>query len=133
MFTIPLAVSNATSICIRISGYSASAASTAGTFRVDNVSFIGQGQLIIGPPTGTYNFYSHDPTINPTSVPVFVGNSYDPGTTAATSPDTIWVTCVDQLTGCESAPDTVIVIVNPNPVLAIVQPSLHVFHRLSTS
>ncbi|MBK9582524.1 MAG: hypothetical protein IPO48_11650 [Saprospiraceae bacterium] len=123
MFTIPLAVSNATSICIRISGYSASAASTAGTFRVDNVSFIGQGQLIIGPPTGTYNFYSHDPTINPTSVPVFVGNSYDPGTTAATSPDTIWVTCVDQLTGCESAPDTVIVIVNPNPVLAIIQPS----------
>jgi len=65
--------------------------------------------------TATYNFYTVDPATDPAATPISMGgNTYDPMTTVATSPETIYVTCVDD-NGCESIADAVVVTVNSLP------------------
>lgn len=84
----------------------------------DNIEIIGE---IAGGGPIAFNFYDEFPTIGVT-IPVAENQlSYDPMTTAATSPDTIWVTTVDGQ--MESLPSQVIVIVNPLPEASLVTSS----------
>ncbi|HLO53602.1 MAG TPA: zinc-dependent metalloprotease family protein, partial [Saprospiraceae bacterium] len=119
MFTRILNVTNANNVCIRVSGYGSTG--TGGTFRIDNVSINGSSQLILL-PAGSYNFYNVNPDVNMGATPVANGTMYDPMTTALGSPDTIWITCIDPLSGCESSADSVLVTVNQVPSLDITQP-----------
>jgi hypothetical protein len=119
MFTRVLNVTNANNVCIRVSGYGSTG--TGGTFRIDNVSINGSSQLILL-PAGSYNFYNVNPDVNMGATPVANGTMYDPMTTALGSPDTIWITCIDPLSGCESSADSVLVTVNQVPSLDITQP-----------
>ena len=71
-------------------------------------------------PTGGngsgYNFYDSDPALG--SAVLYVGNqpSYDPATTVATSPQTVWVTSYSPNT-CESEAVSVTITVNPLPTV----------------
>jgi len=78
----------------------------------DNVMISGD----IAGGNNTYNFYTVDPGIDPTAIPVAMGvTSYDPMTTPATSPETLYVSCVD-VGGCEGPATAVVVTVFENPI-----------------
>ena len=82
----------------------------------DNIEIF--GALESSGPT-TFNFYDELP-IPGMTVPLAANQlSYDPMTTAETSPDTIWVTADDGQ--MESAPTQVIIIVNPLPNATLVK------------
>ena len=73
------------------------------------------------PATVQYNFYDGDPNMggNLLAGPV---DSYDPGTTPATSPQQIWVTSFDGT--CESDPVMMTVTVHANPVITAASNSI---------
>ena len=81
--------------------------------RLDNIAVSGISSA--GP---AYNFYDADPDPGPATL-LATGTSYDPMTTVATSPESIFVTTIDPATGCESDAVEVIVTVNPLPTLMV--------------
>ena len=81
------------STCYRVYFWAATA--TTGTLRIDNMVINAVYQN-----TATYQWYNVDPVTNPAAAPIATGNAYDPMTTLATSPDTVWVTCINA-NGCE--------------------------------
>ncbi|MCZ2102341.1 MAG: GEVED domain-containing protein, partial [Chitinophagales bacterium] len=102
--------------CYRL--YYWGATNATGTLRISDMILSADYEV----PSGTYNFYTVDPLLNPGAIPVATGLSYDPGTTVSTSPQTIYVTVYDGTIDCESLPDSVKITVLPNPTLDIVQP-----------
>ncbi|HRO07218.1 MAG TPA: GEVED domain-containing protein, partial [Saprospiraceae bacterium] len=100
--TIPLN----TATCYRV--YYWSASSVMGALRIDNFDIAGQYSIPL-----TYRWYNVDPDANPSATPVAIGSSYDPMTTPATSPQSIWVN-VDN--GCVSPASKIVVLVLPTPV-----------------
>ncbi|MBR9922602.1 MAG: HYR domain-containing protein, partial [Bacteroidetes bacterium] len=79
----------------------------AENYAIDNMKI----SILPSPPT--YRFYDADPDAGPANL-LTSGFSYDPMTTPATSPETIWVTCLNN--GCESAAVTVTITLTPNPL-----------------
>ncbi|MEL6591477.1 MAG: lamin tail domain-containing protein, partial [Bacteroidota bacterium] len=73
----------------------------------------------VGTPS-TFNFYDADPTAGSANLLSGPSASYDPGTTPASSPQTIWVTTVDA--GNESTPVSLTVTVDALPVLTALTP-----------
>ena len=67
-----------------------------------------------------YNFYDANPIPGPANLLAGMANTFDPMTTVATSSESVFVTVIDPISGCESEAVEVIVTVNPNPVLDIV-------------
>ncbi|MCO6464895.1 MAG: lamin tail domain-containing protein, partial [Saprospiraceae bacterium] len=102
------AISINTNTCYRI--YYWNASSALGNVRIDNFAITAQYSS-----GATYNWYNVDPATNPGATPVATGNSYDPGTTAFTSPDEIWVTAI--LNGCEGPASKITVNVGITPTI----------------
>jgi len=73
---------------------------------------IGDMKIVITPALPVYNFYDADPAGSANLLAT--GQSYDPGTTAMTSPESVWVTCL--VNGCESEAEEVMIDVSPNTV-----------------
>ncbi|MCB0554124.1 MAG: hypothetical protein KDD02_11275, partial [Phaeodactylibacter sp.] len=69
-------------------------------------------KIVITPDLPSYTFYDGDPGLG--GAVVGTGLSFDPGTTPATSPETVWVTCTTN--GCDSDPEPVVITVSPNSV-----------------
>ena len=82
---------------------------------IDEVTVTGEASAV----ACTFNYYDVDPDANPGSTPIAMGDTYDPMTTVGNSPETYWVTCVDDMTGCESEGTEVTVTVNANPEMGI--------------
>lgn len=74
---------------------------------------IGRMESIVSTFLPTYNFYDADPTAGPATL-LGTGMQYEAGTTSATSPEDIWVTC--SINGCESDPTLMSVNVSDNPI-----------------
>ncbi|MBK9257616.1 MAG: T9SS type A sorting domain-containing protein [Saprospiraceae bacterium] len=89
----------------------------AGTLRVDNVIVTG----LSGAPSNNFYYYDADPGAGPANL-LGQGETYDPGTTVATSPQSVWVTASNTF-GCESIATEVVVNVYFQPVLNIQQPT----------
>ncbi|MEZ4902513.1 MAG: hypothetical protein R2822_12565 [Spirosomataceae bacterium] len=70
-------------------------------------------KVVVTPPLPTYKFYNANPNAGP-ATELATGFSYDPATTAATSPQTIWVKYFAN--GCESNAVPVIITISPNPL-----------------
>jgi hypothetical protein len=101
------------SVALRIYAWGNTPAQNLGTFRIDDVVVSG----VSNEPTGLFKFYDVDPTGGMTT-PIFTGPQYDPMTTPANSPQSIWVTqCSSD--GCESTPTEVIITVLENPTLDV--------------
>ncbi|GAB5552916.1 MAG: hypothetical protein Sapg2KO_25070 [Saprospiraceae bacterium] len=66
-------------------------------------------KIVVTPALPSYTFYDADPSGSANVLGM--GNSYDPGTTVATSPQTVWVTCTTN--GCESEATPVVITVSP--------------------
>ncbi|MGH1434481.1 MAG: hypothetical protein ACRBG0_08485, partial [Lewinella sp.] len=75
---------------------------------------IGGMQIAVTPPLPTYTFYDADPDAGPATA-LATGYQYDPGTTAGTSPQTIYVKYENN--GCESNAVPVTITVSPNPIM----------------
>ncbi|WP_367390798.1 hypothetical protein [Lewinella sp. LCG006] len=75
---------------------------------------IGDMKIVITPELPSYTFYDADPGAGPANI-LATGSSYDPETTPATSPQTVWVTCTAN--GCESIAEPVLITVAPNSVM----------------
>jgi hypothetical protein len=73
-------------------------------------------KVVVTPPLPTYKFYNANPGAGP-ATELATGYSYDPGTTAATSPQTVWVKYFAN--GCESNAVPVTITISPNPVQAM--------------
>ncbi|MBK6566016.1 MAG: T9SS type A sorting domain-containing protein [Saprospiraceae bacterium] len=111
--TLNLVVAPASNAIIRIYAWGNTPAQSTGTFRIDDVVVSGTSN----PPSNNFKFYNVDPT-GGMATPIFTGSQYDPMTTPATSPQSIWVTeC--SAAGCESLPTRVIVTVSANPTITI--------------
>ncbi len=94
--------------CYRIYYYSAT--NVSGTLRIDNLTITASYSSPYS--GGTFNFYSNATLTNKVAGPVA---SYDPMTTPANSPQTIWVTQINTVTGCESAAVPVVITVYSLP------------------
>ena len=104
-FTLPAAAAAGNSVVFRIL-VAMSSASEEVAFDDIKVKAVPEGDI-------TFNYYDENPDLNDAAMPVAMDmTSYDPGTTVATSPDTIWVTAVDALG--ESTASQVIINVLPN-------------------
>jgi trimeric autotransporter adhesin len=97
-----------TSTCYRIYYYSAT--NVSGTLRIDNLTITASYSSPYS--GGTFNFYSNATLTNKVAGPVA---SYDPMTTPANSPQTVWVTQFNTVTGCESAAVPVVITVYSLP------------------
>jgi len=90
--------------CYRIYYWAGPSTSSSGTLRIENLEITAQysGNL-------SYSFYALDPALNTAALPVSTSSSFDPKTTPASSPDTLWVTNTNNTTGCTGPPERVIV------------------------
>ncbi|MBL0191241.1 MAG: hypothetical protein IPQ18_07835 [Saprospiraceae bacterium] len=115
-YTTAFSVNTTSSICFRLYGYGGNVTASAGTWRVDNVTFTGQAYQEL--PV-LCNVYDVDPSSNPAAIPVATDVTvYDPATTVATSPEVFWVRCED-INGCLSQATAVSVTVNALPDITI--------------
>jgi len=64
-----------------------------------------------------FNFYAEDPSVNQGATPVLTGSEYEPMTTVASSPETYYITAVNEL-GCESDPLEVTIAVQGETALS---------------
>jgi hypothetical protein len=103
---------NSTSSCYRV--YYWDASGTGGTLRIDDFEILAQYTN-----AAIYAFYNLDPETNPDINPVFIGTSYMPVTTVSSSPDTVWITCTNPVTGCESEAVQVVVTVVELPSITV--------------
>ncbi|MFZ1497313.1 MAG: hypothetical protein WAS72_09665, partial [Saprospiraceae bacterium] len=122
-----------TATCYRL--YYWGANSPTGTIRLSDISihsiynFVNDGTCPI-----VFTYYDANPEINPAATLLATGNSYNPGTTLATSPQTVWVVATD-CNGCVSETVPVVITIlgddlyqapQPDPVGLCNKPGSHV-------
>ncbi len=110
-FTRPVGINAASKVRI----YAWGSTGASGTFRVDNFTIDGTVKPFAA---SAYNFYSSNPATPGATLLAGNTGSYNPNTTPATSPQTIWITEVNA-SGCESPAVSVVVTVKAKPTVML--------------
>src|SRR5690606_36350487 len=111
--TLNIIIAPGTNVLFRIYAWGNTSGQSAGTFRIDDIVFSGTSN----PPANNFKFYDADPRGGMANL-LHMGSEYDPMTSPATSPQSIWVTqCTSD--GCESIPTEVVITVSINPSIVV--------------